>query len=315
MLDTKNKSISQLNGSAWGMRVVNSASVQKYEVFEGSSYASGTIAGVYPLTEGVRFSNPSSSSTLDIAFSKVTGALSGNQIVSIVDGGADNLVGDVILSSLGGITQRFETGVSGYWHLDESTSSVVYDASGSGNTGTLVNASWASGSNCRAGSCLSFSGSNSYMNASSSESLSPQSAITISLWIKLNAIPSGTYNEIVQKYGAYGLKIDAVTSKVIGYVWGAPENHYSTTALTTGTWYHIAMTFDGSVHKIYVNGVNENSENDARSIPVSSNPLRVAGRESAGAGEYINGILDEIRIYNRALSASEIKARYNDLKP
>ena len=80
---------------------------------------------------------------------------------------------------------------------------------------------------------------------------------------------------------------------------------WSGTAFETGRWYHVAYTWDGADVRLYVDGVF------ASSAPVSRSPLTderslVIGKHPPGATEYLNGRLDELRIYNRALSAQEI---------
>ena len=78
------------------------------------------------------------------------------------------------------------------------------------------------------------------------------------------------------------------------------------------TWYHLAATFDGSEAKIYVNGELNNSElYPTATIRNSFDDLYIGSKEAGG--EFFNGDVDELRIYNRALSGDEIQDLYNTM--
>jgi hypothetical protein len=79
-----------------------------------------------------------------------------------------------------------------------------------------------------------------------------------------------------------------------------------TSALAANTWTHVATTFDGSTWRLYINGTQVATRAFATPIAVSTGPLRIGGNSIWG--EWWSGQLDEIRIYNRGLSATEIAA-------
>ncbi len=208
---------------------------------------------------------------------------------------------------------NLSNGLVGYWKMDESSwtnncsTTSVTDASGNANNGTSCpNSTGVSTlSTGKFGNAPTFNGTSQYVSVASSTSLSPTTAITMSAWINPSSV-SGT-QEIMQKSGAYGMKLNV--NKFRGYRWGGSENHDSTTSLTTGTWYFVAMTFDGTTHRTYVNGVLEASETEAGSIPSGSNALIIAS--NSGSSNFFSGKVDEARIYNRALSPDEVKTLYN----
>jgi hypothetical protein len=83
-------------------------------------------------------------------------------------------------------------------------------------------------------------------------------------------------------------------------------------SLTTpqmGKWYHLVGTYDGSVIRFYINGINEASRNYSGLMPTSSSPLYIGGRSDNA--RYFNGSVDEVAVYNRVLSSAEILDRYN----
>ena len=83
----------------------------------------------------------------------------------------------------------------------------------------------------------------------------------------------------------------------------------ASSAIGLNVWTHLAVTFDGSTLRLYVNGAVVNSIAKSGSMATSSNPLRIGGNTIWG--EYFAGLIDEVRIYNRALSAAEIQTDMN----
>ena len=80
-------------------------------------------------------------------------------------------------------------------------------------------------------------------------------------------------------------------------------------SLTAGTWTYLAVTYDGSNERLYVNGAPVASNPLEDSIEVSDGALRIGG--NSVWGEYFRGLIDEVRIYNRALTAAEIQTDMN----
>jgi hypothetical protein len=203
------------------------------------------------------------------------------------------------------------SGLVGLWTFDGKdtkwNSNTEVDESGSGNTGTFVGMSTTTSPTIgKMGQAMYFPGSAaSFLSIPNSASLGPTASITIAAWVKMKNISANT-NEIVQKQNSYGLKVTSA-GKVVGYRWGGPETHASATTLVNNKWYFIAMTYDSATHKTYVNGVMENSEADVSSIPSSSTVVRIG---SAVASGQTNGTIDDARVYNRALSAAEVKQLY-----
>jgi flagellin-like protein len=185
----------------------------------------------------------------------------------------------------------------GCWKFDEGSGTTAYDSSPYGNTGTLTSGpTWTSG---RYGGALRFDGSNDFVSIGNQTSLSA-SEFTISAWIN----PSSSS----------GIKIIASDSFSSQYRWHlflegglAKFNIYnsanveqfrmgSSTSISAGTWYYIAATYNGTHGKLYVNYMEEIS---------SAGTLRTGGlNQEIGRnkdGNYFNGTIDELRIYNRAI--------------
>ena len=82
-----------------------------------------------------------------------------------------------------------------------------------------------------------------------------------------------------------------------------------TTANPVNVWTHVALTYDGTIIRLYVNGAQAGSQARTGSIQANSNPLWIGG--NSPYGEYFQGLIDEVRVYNRALSQAEIQTDMN----
>ncbi|MBI4034178.1 MAG: prepilin-type N-terminal cleavage/methylation domain-containing protein [Candidatus Brennerbacteria bacterium] len=318
--DVQRRSVTEQSGKQWGLRFVNASS--SYEIWNGSSYASGTVDKLYSLSRNITFGNPSTS-TVDIIFSAISGKLSENRIVSLVNKRRDGIVGDVTLLSRGTITTRLDKGLVGYWHFDEATSTKAYDASGLANTGTLTNGPiWATAPNCKAGNCLSFDGTDDYVSVAHNSVFNLPKEITLSAWIKLDSVTSEVAREIIIKGDSsvhpipFDLRVRTDGSVEFDQSQGGSfqTQIIGTTVLSAGQWYHIVATNDNSNAKVYINGVLEGTDSSPATDVTTDGEAIGIGARGENVANYFDGHIDEVRIYNRALSATEISNLYNDLK-
>ena len=198
------------------------------------------------------------------------------------------------------------TGLMALWSFDgaDMSTTTAFDRSGNGNNGTLINTpQLAIG---KKGQALQFNGSNQYIDVGSA--IAP-GTISIAAWVKLNAytpdayfVSTGSSVSDGYHFGTY----NGAGSNNFAWFFGAGSGIlYSTTVPTLGKWYHVVATYDGTNQKIYVNGVLENTRGSA-GYRAPSITTKIARR---GQGtNFINGTLDDVRIYNRALSAAEVQS-------
>ncbi|KKT34928.1 MAG: hypothetical protein UW24_C0018G0001, partial [Parcubacteria group bacterium GW2011_GWA2_44_12] len=232
-------------------------------------------------------------------------------------------------------TNGTSAGLVGYWNLDEGSGTSATDSSGNGNAGTLANSpatpTWATG---QLGNGLNFDGTDDYVDVGDSISLEPATTITIAAWIKVVAQGTWTPNndnlndyamtkgrKNGEPYESYGIAWRASDGKftiAIGTSVIASVQSVSTFAVPT-SWVHVAGTYDGANVKIFINGVQEASVAQTGSIAynLGANPddgLYI-GKWGLNGGvnvpRVMNGSVDDVRIYNRALSAGEVTALYN----
>lgn len=201
----------------------------------------------------------------------------------------------------------------------------VKDFSGKGNHGTtngsMTADDWvvAKKPNGQVGHALDFDGDNHYVSLGTNNIFELTSRLSISAWIKHDV--TGVYEGIVQKgtdgiFGMYEIHVNN-TDKFTFIINNDSANQAnSVTTIGTTSWYHVAATWDKDISSglmtVYVNGIAEGTDTFASALTAQSTDLRI-GRYSSSL-EW-NGLIDDVRIYNRALSADEIKQIYLGASP
>lgn len=185
---------------------------------------------------------------------------------------------------------------------------VVYD---SGSWRTFANEYSAGFSNAYS---VDFDGTNDYMDCGSI--VSSFSGLSVSAWV--NSDSFGVFNVVASQYtansgGAFfletvGTQMWFALSNGSGYTGLAKY----TTALSTGTWYHVVGTWDGSTTKVYINGsLGSQTGSYSGSLGGSSVSLKVGSMLDG----YWNGKIDEVAVFNSGLSASAVSSIYNSGSP
>ena len=196
----------------------------------------------------------------------------------------------------------------GHWRFDEGSGTTAHDQSGNGNDGTLINDPvWAIGINNGA---LQFDGINDYVNCGNDPSLNVTDAVTIAAWVKLNSVPPAFSVLIAGKYGAYWLEWrDTKALSLSMYINGVYNGSGPTLDLADGDWHHIALTYNGTQKKGYHNRQEVFSEGASGAIDVSGVNFLVGEGHPASAGYNgcPDGLIDDVRVYNRALTQEEIQ--------
>ena len=191
-----------------------------------------------------------------------------------------------------------------------------FDSAGT-NEGILKNGvSFVTG---EVGQAFQFNGTNQYLEIPDSPSLDPTNSLTLETWVYVSGYPNTDLATIITKFSPtvpqqnqYQLETHNIGSNLVfrpvlllpsGY--GLVEG---STTIQFNTWYHVAMTYDGSMLKLYVNGALDGSVAATGSIAPTIQPLRIGGPSSGPW--WFKGRVDEVSLYNRALSASEVLAIY-----
>ncbi|WP_052436196.1 LamG domain-containing protein [Georgenia sp. SUBG003] len=200
-------------------------------------------------------------------------------------------------------------GVRGRWLLDEGAGTTAADSSGLGNHGRAQGTvAWGPG---RTGSSLVLDGSSGYVQVPDSGSLDVSGAMTVAAWVR----PQALATQYVVKKATNGTRDGfelSLSSSGAGFfrlnedTAGDRYRVNATSAHTLGAWVHLAGTYDGTTMRFYVNGVQQGSVAGPSSVAVNSLPLGI-GAEPGGYRK-LRGGLDEVHLYDRALTAEEITA-------
>jgi hypothetical protein len=206
-----------------------------------------------------------------------------------------------------------KTGLVGWWKMDGDWK----DSSLLGNDLTAVNSAVFDSDAKTGTSSAKFNGSNSYLRRASGNGLPlGNSSRTFSAWIKPFSYPDGTYNGIIG-YGQMactgnGSLLSIKNNGQLSMAFWCDDTFQTVgPAATLNQWNHVAFTYEsGTSVKFYMNGqfVQESS---ISSIPnTQDGPLRIGSTDDPG--RVFNGLLDDVRIYNRALSLTEILEQYRN---
>lgn len=200
-------------------------------------------------------------------------------------------------------------GLVAAYGMNEGSGLAVADASGKGNSGTITSAAWSGGG--KYGQALSFDGTSSWVTVAGSASLRLTGGMTVEAWVRPTTT-AGWRTILLKEFGsslAYGLMASGGSGPA-AHVFTTSEDHAtSSTNLPVNTWSHVAGTYDGSTVRLYVNGVQVATNPVVGSLRGDAGPLRIGG--NSGYGEHFAGLIDEVRVYDRALTPAQLVADMN----
>jgi hypothetical protein len=198
----------------------------------------------------------------------------------------------------------FVTGPVMALSMDESTGGIAFDSSGNGNNGTIYGSSRVAG---HLGSAIQFDSVSDYITLPASNSIvSDESGITVSLWAKADPVQASSprITSLFRGAGLTGFNIGINDGEWASYSGTSEGGTWLKSGIAIDSaWHHIIATNDGTTHRIYVDGIERNSRAQSFSVGATA---AVIGRVNADANLAFKGIVDEVRIYNRAISASEV---------
>jgi len=209
---------------------------------------------------------------------------------------------------------------AGIWSFDEGTGTVANDISGWGNNGTLVNApTWRcattdsgytpSGQGCS----LEFNGSTQYVDVGDQLSLKDMgSAVTVEAWAKYDAYGGGgqSYSVIAVKGSPWTFLLENPSQKIRFRVnaGGVDANAQDSDVHDLNKWYHFVGTYDGSNIRIYKNGAQVGITPRTGTLAVNDITAKIGTYQ--GTNYNFDGLIDEVRIYNAALTTAQIRFQY-----
>lgn len=227
----------------------------------------------------------------------------------------------IVLSMTSFAAAGLQDGLVAHWTFDEGSGTIAHDSAGN-NNGVIHDATWTTG---KFGGALDFDGDKDYVTVPDNDSLTPSSQISICFWV----YNRGGQPAAIWKYAscpsepdspgnsrAYGISVSENGTRMeifsavntIDYI-----TNYNPVSLRE--WHHVVGTFNSGQAALYVDGLLEASATLAvSSIMNDVQPLIIGGCwEYCGTDNFEsrwNGLADDVRIYNRALSAAEVSQLY-----
>ncbi|MCK4342411.1 MAG: LamG domain-containing protein [Phycisphaerae bacterium] len=207
-------------------------------------------------------------------------------------------------------------GLVGYWSFDEGEGGTAYDYSGHGNHGTIQGASWTSGIS---GSALDFHGWDDYAKVLDSASLrfDDTRAFTLVAWVQRRDY-FGRQVEYVVNKGIDSIHEEGyalIPGARVKFAVGDGTNRYYVSGYSIGfdDWHHVAGVWDHGTMRLYIDGVDEASADVSITIAYTSTSLYIGNNYWEDHG--FRGLIDEVRIYERALSEDEVLDLYWNVFP
>jgi hypothetical protein len=220
------------------------------------------------------------------------------------------LVMALVLADLGGFgtpSARAAPFPVAAYSFDEGGGLVVGDGSGSGNDGSVSGAGWVVGG--KYGSGLLFDGVDDVVTVPDDATLRIPVDITLEAWINTSSVTG--HRHFVGK-NFYELSVDPSGGGfTTTFEFRTGDGWVGATSgdLTLGEWYHVAGTFDGSVIRLFVDGVEVETTAAGGTIDQTSSPFRVGTADASG--DFFDGLIDEVRVYDRVLTPTEIQTDMN----
>jgi len=215
-------------------------------------------------------------------------------------------VAPVLASATATIALASPPGLVGAYPFDEGAGASTADLSGFSNFGVVQGAVWTGGG--KFGGALAFNGTSARVVVADAGSLDLGAGMTLEAWVQPTVAPSGWSTIVHKETDAYYLAAGSVLNVPAGggTLGTGDVNAYAASSLPANIWTHLAVTYDGAALRLYVNGAQASSQAATGALVSSSGPLSIGG--NGPYGEYFNGRIDEVRIYNRALAPAEIQA-------
>jgi hypothetical protein len=235
----------------------------------------------------------------------VAPALSGSVTYALTVNDVEDAHGNAITA---GSQTTFSYGTcAGEWHFDENAGDTARDATGNNNHGVLTGAAWATGF---AGSGLSFDGNDTLKITTADFNMDSTNSFTIALWFRAVTF-TGNLMLRGQYFYPYALLFSGSTLRSCVRTTTATNYLNGNQTLAADTWYHVVLTYNSadSLRTIYIDGAADTANT------TNGHVLSLSTNQRTWIGAGFNGVIDEVRLYNRALSAAEIEALYESMVP
>jgi hypothetical protein len=274
------------------------------------------VAGVQFKLDGANLGAEDTSAPYSVSWDTTTATNASHTLSAVARDAANNATNSASVTvTVNNTAPPPPTGLVLAYSFDQGSGTTVPDSSGKGNTGTLTSTTWSSAG--KYGGALSFNGSSSWVTAADNATLDLSNGMTLEGWV--NPTATGTvWRTVLIKQNTnalvYSLYANTDTQRPSGHVFTSTEfDTRGTAAVPLNTWTFLSASYDGATLRFYVNGTQVSSKAVTGSMPNSTGVLRIGG--NSVWGEYFAGLIDNVRVYNRALSVAEITTDMNTRVP
>ncbi len=268
------------------------------------------VVGVQFRLDGAPLGAEDTTSPYSVSWNTTTASAGQHALTAV----ARDAAGNILTSSPVTVTVNNNSLVAAYG-FEEASGLTAIDSSGVGNTGTLENGVARTGTG-RLGAALTFDGTDDAVRVANAPSLGLTTGLTVEGWVYPTALGTSRWRTLGAKERSGGFRYalfandNQARPQAAIYAGGSVRTARGGAQLPLNTWSHLAMTYNGSVLRLYVNGVQAASTSYTGSIATGTGVLRV-GNSTTQNNRGFQGRLDEVRVYNRALTAAQITADMN----
>jgi len=214
------------------------------------------------------------------------------------------------------IAKGVDPSLVGWWKFNESSGNIAYDSSGYDNNGTVFgNPQWVPG---KVGGALAFDGTGDYVNCGNGPVFQIQEQITMACWIKVEKFTRDWSTIISKGDNSYRMGRPQGGNAIHLGIQGTVSSPYpwfdGRKAVADNQWHHVAGVYDGTQGIIYIDGALDVAQAATGQLNASDFNLYI-GENSQATGRYWNGLIDDVRLYNRALSQTEIQQIILNIPP
>ena len=266
------------------------------------------VAGVQFTLDGANLGAEDTSSPYSVSWNTTTATNGAHTLRAVARDAAGNTTTSAPVSvTVSNTGSPPPAGLVAAYGFEETSGTTAADASGAGNNGTIGGGAVRTAAG-KIGRAIDFDGVNDLVSVPDANSLDLTTGMTLEAWVQPDTLSSWREVILKERPGDLTYSLYANTSS------NRPQSDVATTGgdksaglapqLTAGAWTHLAATYDGANLRLYKNGVLQTTTAAPGALLTSANPLRIGGNTIWG--EYLDGRIDEVRVYNRALSAAEI---------
>jgi hypothetical protein len=285
----------------------NGATVNGTIAITATATDSGGVAGVQFRANGSNIGGEDTSAPYSVSWNTSTVPNGSYALTAVARDAAGNTTESQPVTVTVSNSTQTPSGLVAAYGFNEGAGSQALDATGAGHVGSITAATWTTAG--QTGGALTFNGTSARVTVADAPDLDFTTGMTLEAWVRPTAL-SG-WRTVILKERANGLAYSlyahdgAPRPAATVNLGGSDLSTPGSTALPLNTWTHLATTFDGTTLRLFVNGIQVGAVPFTGSIIPTTGVLTIGGNSIWG--EYFAGQIDEVRIYNRALTAGEIQ--------